>query len=217
VEWGSWTEVGRRQRNEDCIGVREELGLFAIADGMGGHSAGDEASREAIAVAVDLLANAPSPEAALSSAVLAAHTAVSSHNDNRGTTLTLVLVRDRIVRVAHVGDTRLYVNGSQITRDQGRGFLLDEFVGGESPPLIQEHAFALEESSWLLLSTDGIHDVLPVSFLFSSLAEACNGEPTLIARMLALVSLRAGSTDNCSAIVVRVYLGEGALAPTSSG
>ena len=43
------TDTGRkRQGNEDGIGIFDELGLYVVADGMGGHAAGEVASRIAV-------------------------------------------------------------------------------------------------------------------------------------------------------------------------
>jgi protein phosphatase len=178
--------------------------IFVIADGMGGHLAGDEASREAVESAIELLCRAKDPKDAIGEAILAAQAAVSSHGDNRGTTLTVAVIDGDRLHVGHVGDTRIYLGERQITRDQGVGYVLEEFVGGDYPPRLQRHTLELPDDAWLLLSTDGIHDVLPVEGLFDPLTETCDGDPELIARMLALAAVEGGSTDNCTAIVVHV-------------
>lgn len=121
------TDVGRvRQGNEDSYLVREPL--FAVADGMGGHLAGDIAS----ATAVDLISeradeSMPSNTAELASIVRGANTAIweKAQNDpglrGMGTTCTLALVSDHEIHIAHVGDSRAYLYRgdelSQVTED----------------------------------------------------------------------------------------------------
>ena len=49
VSSASATDKGlRRSTNEDCVSVREDLSLFVVADGMGGHAAGEVASQAAV-------------------------------------------------------------------------------------------------------------------------------------------------------------------------
>lgn len=201
---GSWSLRGRRARNEDAHVALTDLSIYIIADGMGGHSNGDEASQEAVDTARAFLEAAEKPAEVLADAVQAAHRAVSEHLDNRGTTLTIAAVGNGELRIAHVGDTRVYVDGEQVTRDQGIGYVLEEFVGGGDDPKIQTHRRSLAGRSWLLMSTDGIHDVLPIGYLFGPMAKVSQQDPTQLARYLAMTAFQAGSMDNCTAIVVRL-------------
>ncbi|MFP5351780.1 MAG: Stp1/IreP family PP2C-type Ser/Thr phosphatase [Actinomycetota bacterium] len=121
------TDVGRvRQGNEDSYLVKAPL--FAVADGMGGHIAGDVAS----ATAVDMIAERadeamPRNTAELASIVRGANTAIweKAQNDpalrGMGTTCTLALLNDHKIHIAHVGDSRAYLYRgqelSQITED----------------------------------------------------------------------------------------------------
>lgn len=110
-----------RPTNEDAFRVRTELGLALVADGMGGHAAGEVASNVAADVVMEELARRPPERAdatgpALRAAILAAHAAVIERArrepDKRGmgTTLT-VLALDLSTpgfHIAHVGDSRAY-------------------------------------------------------------------------------------------------------------
>ncbi|MGH2819062.1 MAG: Stp1/IreP family PP2C-type Ser/Thr phosphatase [Actinomycetota bacterium] len=115
VSVGVKSDVGRlRQANEDSFLVLEPL--FAVADGMGGHIAGDVAS----STAVDRIkessarASASDPET-LAQLVRDANTAIweKSQSDpslrGMGTTCTLLFVDDTRARIAHVGDSRAYL------------------------------------------------------------------------------------------------------------
>ena len=129
LEWGAATDVGKvRRLNEDSYLVTP--GAFVVADGMGGHQAGDVASRLTIEAVEGLLAEGLPDVSAIGSVVTRANSSVRSHAgsvDREGMGSTLVgafVVRnadeDSIV-VVNVGDSRCYsvVDDvvAQITKD----------------------------------------------------------------------------------------------------
>lgn len=143
--WAVTSDRGlRRASNEDSYCTRPDLGLFIVADGMGGHVAGEVASRvavEAIQAFIQETAGAdknrtwPFPfeptlsfegnrlKAAFRLANRRIASAIADAQDLRGmaTTASAVLVSPDCVCVAHVGDSRVYVlrggGLAQITHD----------------------------------------------------------------------------------------------------
>ena len=138
------TDVGMvRDHNEDAVHVDPEHRFFIVADGMGGHAAGEVASAMAVETVRKTLEAASSLIDAfavrstdnsrralvqlLQSAVLAAHQAVyqrgskEADKSGMGTTLDVVLVAGREAFVAHVGDSRTYLirdaKAAQLTTD----------------------------------------------------------------------------------------------------
>lgn len=121
------TDVGRvRQGNEDSYLVEEPI--FAVADGMGGHIAGDIASATAVEVITESIHDQkPSGTQELAEIVRRANAAIwekaqtDSNLRGMGTTCTLLLLGDDELHIAHVGDSRayLYRGGelSQLTED----------------------------------------------------------------------------------------------------
>ncbi len=135
-----WSAVGRshlgyvRARNEDHFVISAELGLCAVADGLGGEPAGDVACKLACETLVSALgeeAVKAQPSDTLASAfAAAAHAFFDAERTNRslrgmGSTLSAIWFRDPAAAVtvcfAHVGDSRIYVlrpSGlEQVTRD----------------------------------------------------------------------------------------------------
>ncbi len=121
-----------RQRNEDMAAAIPEKGIFLLADGMGGHAAGDLASRVAIETVLAYLTEPKIPgrprarKDKLLRAVTAANQAVQlaghySGQQGMGTTLVCLWVGVRQVDLVHVGDSRAYRYRSgkleQITND----------------------------------------------------------------------------------------------------
>jgi protein phosphatase/serine/threonine-protein phosphatase Stp1 len=127
-----------RPHNEDAFVDLPQLGLFAVADGAGGHAAGEVASGM-LAEALAALPAALGPSEALAHirlAVVAVHTALQAEAARRGdamiaSTLVILLVRSGHFAALWAGDSRIYLlragTLSQITRDHSLvQALLDE-------------------------------------------------------------------------------------------
>jgi PPM family protein phosphatase len=120
LHWGFCSDPGaHRDHNEDYVAVGGEgVGrgpVFAVADGLGGHAAGEIASRVAVECVLDTWNADGGSDAGkvLRAAVRKANTAVidASRQTGRrgmGTTLTTLAITQREVVIAHVGDTRAY-------------------------------------------------------------------------------------------------------------
>ena len=132
-----------RTNNEDFWLIRPEIGLFVLADGMGGAKAGEFASRLAVETVADSVDHAPQRDSqALLRAVEEANRRVleASQNDpeleGMGTTLVVALEEENKLDIASVGDSRAYLLDDDgfraITDDQtwvnevGRPLGLDE-------------------------------------------------------------------------------------------
>lgn len=117
------THIGLvRTHNEDYLVCRASQGVLVLGDGMGGHNAGEVASRVAVEAAADALLPAQLQDTAddlesllaVGAAGEAANLAVfqeverDSELKGMGTTLVLALFREQRVFFAHVGDSRLY-------------------------------------------------------------------------------------------------------------
>ncbi|MCC7039613.1 MAG: serine/threonine-protein phosphatase [Burkholderiales bacterium] len=125
LEIAALTDVGSvRRYNEDSIAVDAEAGIVALADGMGGHRAGEVASAMATqAILTDLRAAARSlarqagdarRQEVLARSIDRANAAIraAARTDVRyrgmGTTLACAIFADRGITYAHVGDSRIY-------------------------------------------------------------------------------------------------------------
>lgn len=131
------TDTGKvRKRNEDAAWFDEQRGVFAVADGMGGHLAGEVASAMAIdAVRRMAESHDVASIAVMREAVEQAHAAIAAHAQanpacaGMGTTLSAMWRGGHYMYIAHVGDSRIYRfrDGGleQITQDHS---LVEELV-----------------------------------------------------------------------------------------
>jgi protein phosphatase len=131
IRYGGKTDVGRvRSNNEDNLGIDDGLGLFLVADGMGGHASGEIASEMAVEIIKDNYQRAlkeknqtfvgpydktllPASNRLLSSARIANRAIFEAAQEKdeyhkMGTTLVALLLQEPTAILAHVGDSRIY-------------------------------------------------------------------------------------------------------------
>lgn len=219
MDVGSATETGRvRQRNEDALLVDRERGLFVVADGLGGHAAGDVASRVAIervdAVATgSALGDGTAAGDLLARSLQEAHeairdaAAVEASRTGMGTTAVVAHVEpaEREVRLAHVGDSRAYLlrDGKlrQVTQDHVGPF------GGISQALgldrVDPDTIRLDVAPGdrLLLCTDGLTDMLGDAEIERV---AIEGEAQAAVDALVQAALDRGGIDNVTVVLVDI-------------
>lgn len=145
LDVGSVSDVGRvREANEDSWGAFEQLSkamdlpqetverkgrLYAVADGMGGHAAGEVASKRAIGVLFSHYYDDPDIDLVRSlerafwsaNAEIYAQAATNPNLSGMGTTLVAAVIQDDTLIVANVGDSRAYLvrdgRAEQVSRD----------------------------------------------------------------------------------------------------
>ena len=108
------TDVGRvRDHNEDCVGADPAIGLWVVADGLGGHDAGEVASGLAVSNIVRLVAEGVAVVDAIKQTHLLIRDAPTQGigSPGMGTTVVVAQVVDRHFRVCWVGDSRAYLYG----------------------------------------------------------------------------------------------------------
>jgi serine/threonine protein phosphatase PrpC len=162
------TFVGRRKRNEDAYVLDADLGLFAVADGMGGYSGGEIASHLAVDALAEFWSISADPEATwpyafdrslgfhenrVDAAVRLANRRICERRTgelrNMGSTVVMLAVRPGRVICGHLGDSRIYrlrrADGgpqlTQLTRDHSLYEQLLESGARDLPPL-DEFAYA---------------------------------------------------------------------------
>ncbi|MBW2243738.1 MAG: Stp1/IreP family PP2C-type Ser/Thr phosphatase [Deltaproteobacteria bacterium] len=113
------SDVGhRRKQNEDRYALAPELGLYVVADGMGGHTAGQVASELAAEASLKAIQTLDGAAATLTEklryAVASANRTIFSTAEQRpeyagmGTTIVMMLAEGERAALAHVGDSRAY-------------------------------------------------------------------------------------------------------------
>ena len=140
------TDVGlNREHNEDSITWDAEMGLVMLADGMGGHNAGEVASEMAVTAIRDALLDVLTPEMiesevikcddAVREAVIYANEEIFEQARKRagcegmGTTLVMTLFHQDKVTYANVGDSRIYrIRNNELTQITSDHSLVQEMV-----------------------------------------------------------------------------------------
>lgn len=229
ISTAALTDLGRvRARNEDSFLIDEDASLYAVADGMGGHAAGDIASQTAIAAFRDTFAETRSIPAAMKSANRAVieRAAAEPEKAGMGTTMTAAHIRGSALLIGHVGDSRLYRlrDGAleQITRDHtvaqdmidaGRltrtramqhpaSSMLTRSLGSRSDVQVDVLEDSVTAGDLLLLCSDGLTGMITDDDL-AAVLEQDKPLELLAQELIESANLRGG-VDNITALLVRV-------------
>lgn len=230
IDWRGASDVGRvRQINEDSFVGLPDRGLWAVADGMGGHAGGDWASTRLTATiaAADAAGSFDEAVERCAGAIHAANATIWQEAQARGaqmgSTVVALLIRDGRFAVLWAGDSRAYLvrDGRllRLTRDHSqvqalidRGLLTEEDGAGHPMGHVLARAVGVEPTLTLdvvadtllpddlfVLTSDGVHGVVPDGEIARTVMQA-----TVTAAPAALVErgLANGSTDNLTAVAV---------------
>lgn len=179
----SKTDIGRKRKlNQDAVYTSEQPvgnlpNLFLVADGMGGHNAGDYASKVTLETIVKHVTDSEEriPAKILEDAIAAANTLVRDKAgqqpelEGMGTTVVAASCEGTTLHVANVGDSRLYVVGHrkirQITRDHS---WVEEMVrrGGLGREEARNHP-----DKNIITRAVGVEDTVKIDFFTVSLEE----------------------------------------------
>lgn len=228
--FGSRTDIGCvRDHNEDSLIVAPPL--YVVADGMGGHAAGEVASEIAVSVLEQQAPAHPDGEQLERAVEEANREVILAQHDGRGregmgTTVTAAMLEDERLVIAQVGDSRAYLlhrgHLQQLTRDHS--LMADMIEAGQltpeearfhpnrsvitralgSDPLMRPDIFELnvEAGDRLLICSDGLSGMLRDPEIENTLRRV--RDPQRCASQLVNEAITAGGHDNVTVIVVDV-------------
>ncbi len=230
IEFGHRTHVGlRREHNEDTYYADADLGLWLVADGMGGHENGEVAS----ALARDTLIDEINKGQTLARAIQSADEEIIRHSNRRtqalpmGTTIAALRLKDNDFEAAWVGDSRVYMwNGAlkQISQDHSYVRELIE-QGAISPEQARTHphrnvvtqalgvtdpqslrvetiAGTLEPGNQILICSDGLTEEVDDEMIGSLLGRGDLSAQECVDHLI-LAALDGGGSDNVTVILLR--------------
>ena len=235
--WGA-TDVGlRREINQDTILVDKDLGLFIVADGMGGHRGGEVASAMAVETVREMVGDRLTEvkEKSLSIMVEAYKEAsrrifYRAENEQEdlegmGTTMVGFWMRDDIIYIANVGDSRLYMwnergfwqltEDHSLINDQIRAGVISEeeaphvvgrnvitrSVGFEKDVAVDTLERKVAPGDVYILCSDGLSGLISDQ----QIADLCKKKKkeAVVTEGISMAK-KAGGDDNISAIVIQI-------------
>lgn len=228
VAYAAETHCGLvRSLNEDCFEADPEVGLWLVADGVGGHAGGEIASELTRATIKEVFRSSGDLRAAIEAAHAAVLGAINrgEGKPNMGSTVVALALRGRDYEIAWVGDSRAYLWDGRLTlltRDhslvetllakgiinQEEAFnhpkrnIITQSIGVTPDHELQVDSIAgtLRPGQRLLLCSDGLNDEIREPEIAERLAAASSLQEQ--AASLLQGSLTAGGRDNVTIIVV---------------
>lgn len=230
TSFGSRTDIGcLRDHNEDSLVVTPPL--FAVADGMGGHAAGEVASEIAVRVLSELAPEHPDGEA-LGRAIEEANRAViqaareGRGHQGMGTTMTAAMLEGERLVIAQVGDSRAYllhqgklqqltrdhslmadmIEAGQLTPEEARTHpqrsVITRALGSDAHLHPDIYEINVETGDRLLICSDGLSGMIFDDQIENTLRRV--QDPQRCASQLVNEAIAAGGHDNVTVIVADV-------------
>ena len=210
--------IGSRKKNEDYYLIDEKLGLFAVADGVGGGLHGDVASK----MVIEILHRSRLSGIALRKCFYLAQEELLRFSRNTfgdalmGTTLTAIEFSNIGVQLSHVGDSRCYHLSGNIIRqlsedhetfeESMQNTVLSDYVGlpDDLVPLrVQTESFSFSGTQKFLLCTDGLHRQLSDREIIVEIGRS-DSDPSSIVKRLGLKATQKEESDNVTLVCVEV-------------
>jgi len=230
IEFGHSTHVGlRREHNEDTYYADAELGLWLVADGMGGHEHGEVAS----AIARDAMVREVAAGAPLAQAVQRADEEIIQHSSRKaealpmGTTIAAMRLHENEYEICWVGDSRVYLwNGElkqlsrdhsyvqeliqqgAITHEQARTHphrnVVTQALGVTDPESLRVETIrgSLQPGMQVLLCSDGLTEEVDDKDIETVLARQDLSAQECVDHLI-LAALEGGGSDNVTVILIR--------------
>ena len=217
-----------RLLNEDSILTDPEAGIVILADGLGGHKAGEVASALAVAVTHEQIlqgltdadgrrthgeTGASSVSRIAEQAVVHANSAIHDKAEKEmdcqgmGTTLVTCIFHDDLVTIAHVGDSRLYRKRDQdfrqLTEDHFTWPWLDRALGIEEYVQVDVMEEPFLPGDTYLLCSDGLTDMVEDRHI-RSILDKDSSKLEQSAVELVQAANENGGKDNISVILVKI-------------
>lgn len=230
TSFGSRTDIGcLRDHNEDSLVVTPPL--FAVADGMGGHAAGEVASEIAVRVLSELAPEHPDGEA-LGRAIEEANRAViqaareGRGRQGMGTTMTAAMLEGERLVIAQAGDSRAYllhqgklqqltrdhslmadmIEAGQLTPEEARTHpqrsVITRALGSDAHLHPDIYEINVETGDRLLICSDGLSGMIFDDQIENTLRRV--QDPQRCASQLVNEAIAAGGHDNVTVIVADV-------------
>jgi serine/threonine protein phosphatase PrpC len=235
ISYGN-TDIGRtRSTNQDSIFVDNENGCFVVADGMGGHRGGDIASQKAVQTIAEKTKNKYFP---IKNFLLDLVTScnknifdIAAENEElsgMGTTMTVCLLENKQLCIAHVGDSRAYLiheqqifqltkdhtlvqekinlgiySREQALKDPQKNVLI-KTVGYEESVEIDYYQVSIEPKDLILICSDGLFGKLSDLEILEIISKQKINETTIKTAVNELINAANlnGGQDNISAILI---------------
>jgi len=196
IKYAQYSDVGNRDNNEDYVGCtvveNEKRGCFVLCDGLGGHGAGEVASSLVVMTILGKYQTNAQDEDFMCKSIMEAQDALLAlqkqqrKENEMKTTLVVLQICDKLVRWAHVGDSRLYyfkkkkvqertmdhsvpqmlVNAGEIKEKEIRNhpdrnrLLRVMGIEWDSPKYVIHDDMELKESAAFLMCSDGFWELI---------------------------------------------------------